>query len=254
MWLLFLACPHRELDPVERATQIAEAAEDLWRRRDEIGLVAAGEPLVDAHARFPGAPAIAWKLTRVYVARGVAAEDPATAERLFASGREAAIACLDQGASFAAWHTAGDWSAAAATIPPVRRPCAAWGALAWVRWMEVHGAAASAIDLPAIDALIAAAAEADGDQVAEVAAWADGVLAALRPTWAGQDLDRARSQLAIAARGDPRSLLRAIDRYRWVLAPLGPPDERAAALDAIRAAEPRYPEEIKARRELLAAP
>src|SRR5262245_30431311 len=102
--LLALTCARHVPEPAVRARELAQEADQRWTRRAEIGLQAAGEPLIEAQKAFPGGPGVAWRLTRWYVALGLAATDPIEAKRRFASGREAAIACLDQSPVFASWH------------------------------------------------------------------------------------------------------------------------------------------------------
>lgn len=244
MWLLLVSCLHSAPAPAVRATEIAAEADELWARRDEIGLLAAGEPLVRAQSTFIGGPGVAWRLTRWFVARGMAEDDDVAAMRLFADGRERAIACLDQSPNFSAWHAAGDWEAAARAVPPVRRACAAWGALAWMRWLELQGPAAASVDLPAIDALITAGSLAEGENIREIAAWADGLALALRPEWDGRDLAGARAQLERAVRGEPTSVVRRADLYALVLLPAGTPAEQAAALAQIQTMRAPYPEDV----------
>jgi hypothetical protein len=254
MWILLLSCLRREPSTTGPAREISVEADRLWAQRDELGLEAVGAPLISAQAVYQGGPGIAWRLSRWYVARGLAEDDPAVAARWFADARESAVACLDQSPEFAAWHAAGDWEAAAKTIPVVRRPCAAWAAFAWVRWMEVHGPVAASLDFPAIDVLIAAGEQSEGPMLRDVAEWARALADALRPAWLGGDLQLARAELGAVVRSDPDSVARRVDQYRLVLARIGTAEERAAAFAAIAALTPRYPEDIRLQQRFTAPP
>jgi hypothetical protein len=249
VWLL-LACMHRDPEASGEARAASAASDAAWSRRAQLGLAPAGEPLLAALEEHPGAPGAAWRLVRWTHARGLAAEDPDEAKRLFGEAREAAIACLDQSPGFAAWHAAGDWARAADAAPEGRQPCAAWGALAWTRWVELQGPAAASLDFDAIEALIAAGARTPGDNGQEVARWAAGRLAALRPPWAGQDLAAARRDLEATVAANPESVVRRIDLHTLALAEA----ERPASAAAIRALRPRVPEEIAAQRRFVSDP
>jgi hypothetical protein len=242
--LLLLACLHRAPDPaVEIAAAIA-AADRAWDDRARGGLAPVGEALLDAWTLHREDPELGWRVVRLRLAEGSAATDPTVSRATFAEARAEAVACLDADPLFAQQRRDAGWDAALSRLHGRRAGCAAWGALAWVRWMRALGADAASLDLPAVDALLAATGEATAE-AADARDWASGLVLATRPAWAGQDRARAAALLARATERDPASILRRLDWYEAT------GDERILA--DLRAATPSRPEDVGAWRSFEAA-
>ncbi|MEZ4237616.1 MAG: hypothetical protein R3F59_16010 [Myxococcota bacterium] len=239
-WLLptlaLLGCPKR-ISPELQVAQLLLDADARWADRGELGLDAAGEPLLVAYGLAPQDPGVLWRVARWRIAEGELADTPA-ASRDLAEARAVAAACLEAAPGFVARREANGWDAALEGLDPARAPCAAWAALAWARWAELQGTAAAALDLPAIDALIAAGA---GEPVAD---WAAGLTLATRPAWAGQDLAAAAARFDAAAAAEPDDTWILADALR--LAPNGSSRAR------LQRATPQGPEEVHARTAALA--
>lgn len=229
LWPWLLACPHRAPDPEAAVREAVAASDAAWEHRADAGLDPVGEPLLSVWPEHLGHPEVGWRLIRWRVALGTAATDPGVARAAFAEARTDLVVCLDGDALFAQRRAAGGWAAALAELPPDRRACAAWGALAWVRWSLELGPEAASLDLPTIDALV----EAGGAEPA--AAVARGLSLGTRPVWAGQDPDQAAVLLRRASGADPGSVVLRVDLWRVTGEPA-----LATELDAIT---PRRPED-----------
>jgi hypothetical protein len=226
LWLL-AGCPKRDLtrtDPIPALLQQADAA---WERRGEDGFGPVEDLLFQAWGIRESDPEVLWRLVRLKIGQGLAQDDPVAARYEFAEARALGIQCLDGDAAFRQQRTEVSWAGAVERIGVEREDCAAWTALAWARWLEVHGGAAGALDLEPLDDLLRVQ---DGDGPEGVGAWAGGLLAAVRPTWAGQDLERARRQLERAVQQEPRALVRRIDLFLLVQAPTMTEERDAARL------------------------
>jgi hypothetical protein len=243
VWWVLLACPKRDPDPAVQARQLLARADQAWEQRGTIGLEEATEPLLGAYAVGPSLPGVAWRLARWHTAEGLAATDDEVAKGLFAEGRAAAVACLEASPGFDSRRAGSGWAAALADIEDPRRPCVAWAALAWSRWMALHGAEAAAVDLEAVDALVATGRDGAGPKVEPLLDQAEGILLAIRPAWAGRDPERAEALLREAVEQDPGSVVALVDLYRWVVGPFGSAEERAQLRARIEGTPPRTPED-----------
>ncbi len=212
MWVAVLAlgCPKRAIDPSVAIAAAVDASDEAWAARTEGGLAAVGAPLLDAWTLHRGHPEVGWRVVRWRIAEGDAAADPVEARASWAEARAEMMNCLDGDGLFEQRRREAGWEAALRRLAPERRACAAWGALAWARWWESLGPEAAALDLPAIDALLAATAE---GRIEEASAWAAGIVTAHRPD-EGRDLDRAESLLRETLARDPASLRRQLDLWR----------------------------------------
>jgi hypothetical protein len=221
-WLLPLACAHREVtDPTAPIAGLVARADDAWRDRATGGLDAVDAALGEAWQLDPAAPTVRWRIARAQVERALATEDPAARAAGFTAARNLAIACIEADPDFVAERTSVGWVSAVSKLPADRLPCAAWAGVAWTRWLAVRGAAASALDLPVVDALLGAGAASKQDEAVD---WARSILLAVRPTWDGQDLPAATQQLQAARKG-PGAWVHAVDALEFAVLPSG--DEAA---------------------------
>ena len=217
-WLLAIACAHREqADPAAPILGLVSRADAAWRERSEVGLDAVELALGEAWQLDPGDPSVRWRLARVGVERALAAPDPSERLAGFASARNLALECIEAEPAFVGERARIGWVGAMAKLPVDRLPCAAWAGVAWTRWLADRGAAASALDLPVVDALLGVG-EISGQD--EVSAHARAILLAVRPTWDGQDLVEAGRQLERARRG-PGAWVHAVDRLAFAAIPAG---------------------------------
>lgn len=227
--------------------RLLAAADAAWDDRLALGYDAAARPLLEAFAAAPDDPDVQWRLARWRLAEGLATDDPALARSSFAEARAVAVGCVERDPGFAARKARGGWVSALTGLEPERVPCAAWGALAWSRWLERHGPEAASLDLPAIDALVDAGHAADDPAVRGIADWAGGLVDAIRPEWAGRDLVAAKTQLQQAIGAEPTDLSRQVDLYLWITVPAGTDQERDALQKRILGLPVHSPEDERAR-------
>lgn len=228
-------CPKRA-DPAAKLDAQLQEADAAWRKRGALGFDAAAAPLLAAYASSPDDPQVVWRVARWRVAEGMAAADPGLARASYAEARAAAAACLDDEPGFTQRQAAEGWAKALADLSPPRRVCAAWTAFAWIRWVEVHGADAAAMDIEPIDALVATA-ELDGDlSVRAIADWTTGLSLAIRPDWAGRDVSAARAAYQRAMTFAPGSAVLRADLWRCLQRDptVTAPERRAVADEVVR--------------------
>jgi hypothetical protein len=257
-WLLLLllvlvGCPKRA-DSTLQVSALLQQADIRWHLRGRNGLDVAGQPLLLAFGLAPADPRVLWRIARWRIAEGLIADDRSAARSSFAEARAIAAGCLDHDPNFAVRRAAGGWAEALDTLSPERAVCASWTALAWARWAEVHGAEASALDLPALDALVAAGRAADAPDVRAVADWAAGITLATRPDWAGRDLEAAGASLRAAAEAEPEGVLIWVDLWRLVVVRASDFEAQRAMAAKITAMAARGPEERRAIEVVAAGP
>ncbi len=209
LWLLALGCPKRDQARTDPVPELLAQSDSLWEDRGQGGFSPVERVLLEAWAVQPHNPEVQWRLVRLKVGEGMAAESQDLARYTFAEARALGIQCLDDAPTFRQQRVERTWEAAIERVPPERARCAAWTSLAWARWLSILGGAAGSVDLQEIDALVAGI---DDDDDA-VVAWARGVVAAVRPDWAGQDLQVATVQLERAIAARPRELSRRVDLF-----------------------------------------
>jgi hypothetical protein len=251
--LLLAGCPRRGPDTEVRLQSLVRASDEAWQRRGQLGLDEAAKPLLTAWSAAPADPRVSWRLARWRLAEGLAAPNAGQARTSYAQAREVGLACLDGDPLFAQRRKSEGWAVALAGLSPERSRCAAWAALAWTRWIEVMGGGAAALDLDTVDALIGSSKATAGPLAQGVARWAEGVLAAVRPSWAGRDLGRAEVALRDAIRADPDSVVRWVDLYRLVVVNTGTTAEQEALRSQILALPAVTPEDQRARTQLEAS-
>lgn len=248
MWITWLVwgCGHRAPDPAALLAAALARADHAWEERGTTGLDVAGAALLEAWRLSPDDPEVGWRLVRWRVAEGLATDDRRAARGAWAQGREQGVACLDADPLFRQQREAKGWEAALAVLPPEREACAAWLAMAWVRWAGALGPEASTLDLPTIDILLAAT---DPDD--DVADWASALLLGVRPTYLGGDPGSAGQRLREVAQREPTSVVRWCDLYRWAVLPTGEPGAVDALSRHIRSLQATGPEDEGARRSTL---
>jgi len=198
MWLLLtaclLGCPKRgpvQTDPVAELLRQSDVA---WERRGELGLEASEEPLDQAYVLEPRNPDVLWRLVRHQVTVGLSEESPRAALYAFAEGRSLGVACLDA-VPMVAQARRVSWDDAIEQITPEQQPCVAWTALVWARWIAAHGGNAASLDLPRARLLADTSLTYSRDELSELGRWADGLLLATIPEWAGRSVPFGLSQL-----------------------------------------------------------
>lgn len=246
-WLI--ACPRRGPESTVRLDALVDAADAAWEQRGEVGLEAAARPLLDAWMVAPDDPKIAWRMARWRLAEGLVATDPDAARASYAQAREVAVGCLEDDALFVQRRAGDGWEPALAELAAPRQPCAAWAALAWARWMTTLDPAATALDLDTVSALARTGAQSPRPQFKGVARWAEGISLAVRPTWAGRDLQAAAVAFGEAIEAAPDSVARRVDLYLHVVS-VNDPAEAEALRSAILAMPARVPEDEAARARL----
>lgn len=232
MWILLslVGCLHRNktevLDPVP---DLLARADRAWEERATGGLEPVEELLGEAWQADLHRPDTQWRLARLYVEQGLAEEDRLAALGRFAEARAMAIDCLDQDTNFKAARDRNGLNRAVGRILLERQGCAAWAGMAWTRWIEAMGAEAAAVDLPAVDALNRAG---QLGPEAPTAIWAEGILLAIRPEWAGRNRDRAASLIAGTPGQQQHAWQRAADVLFNVAIPAGDPTQVRTVADA----------------------
>jgi hypothetical protein len=217
LWLLWLlACPKRGPDVEEQVQALLVRSDEAFAQRGEVGLEASAAPLREAFGLDAEHPGVGWRLGRQQIAEGLASSDPVAARAFFAEARSSTVRCLEADPTFVSRRTGQGWAEALATVTSQREPCAAWLALAWVRWTIELGPAAAALDLEAIDALLQATGEYSERDLRSVVRWAEALTFATRPEWAGQDVERAAEAFEDAIELEPDAVVRRVDRYRYL--------------------------------------
>jgi len=256
-WLIVVValfgCPKRGDQRDREVRQLLEEADKAWANRGELGLEEASLPLLSAWSVDPRHIGVSWRLARQKVAEGIVSEDPNATRTLYGDARSLAIGCLDNDVAFAQERASSGWEVALDKVPIARERCAAWGALAWARWMAVTGGAATALDLDAVQSLVDATSKTEDEQANDIGTWAGGVLAAVRPPWDGGNADEARKALEKAIERAPDDLVRRADLYVLVLEPTNSPDAPAVRAE-ILAATAKTPEDAAVQKKLTEEP
>ncbi|HHO54723.1 MAG TPA: hypothetical protein ENK18_28595 [Deltaproteobacteria bacterium] len=251
MWsfliVALLGCPKAGQSEALRFRNELQQIDARWTLRGELGLEGAVEPLRALWAERPDHPEVSWRLVRLKIAEGLTEDDPTDALRRFAEGRALGMACLTGDEGFLLRWRQGAFSDAVGSLEASRRICLGWTALAWVRWMQLQGPEAAALDLEAIDALLGGAID---PQLDGTAVWARGLLLAIRPVWAGRDLQAAHKLLQRAIAHRPAELPQRVDWLQLTVEPLGDPAQIASARDAVLTREARTPEDRRAQERL----
>jgi hypothetical protein len=247
--VLAAGCPrHEGPEDVDVVGSLLAQADAAWEARGEGGLDPIVAALDPAFAAAPGDPEVLWRLARVHTALGLAAEDDRTSLTEYATARSLGLRCLDLGAALQR-HEGADATeeALAVRISRAELPCAAWTALAWAKWIAQFGGEAAAIDIDAVDLVVARAEDLRGDERDAVVEWAKGVLLATRPEADGRDLEAAEKVLEKAIRdGAPAEHAVRADLILLVAVPGQDDALETEQRRAIEARPARYPEEKRA--------
>jgi hypothetical protein len=202
------------------------SADQQWRDRRRIGLDNVDLLLLQADMRKKDDREVLWRLARVEVARGLAAESPREATQHFGRARELGLRCLDRNGGFRQARSKGDWPAALDQLPGVFAPCAGYGAVGWARWLHIIGPDAASGDLEGLELLAKWTRRSSKEEWGGLGSWALGLVAARRPAWEAPTLDRAADHFAAARTSGVRTLWLDADQLRLVATPLA--DEQAA--------------------------
>lgn len=248
-WWLLVACPKKDLDPAVRRDELLKLADVAWEQRGSIGLDTASQPLLEAYGLAPTFPGVLWRIARLRTAEGMAADDPDIARSSFAEARATGASCIEGQAGFVERRSAEGWGPALTDLTVDRAPCVAWTAFPWVRWMAIQGGDAASLDLDPIDALLARISGDQRPEVESVAVWAQGLLFAVRPIWAGRDLAAARETLEQAIRLNRRDLTPLVDLYD-VVRQVGTPEEQGQLYQRILSRPTNSPEDVRAKAQI----
>jgi len=242
------ACKRVAPDPAAtEAGMRLRIAERQWDQRDRNGLGPVEETLEGVYALQPDSSEVLWQLARLKIVQGLLEPDRRAALYSYAEARALALGCLDADAAFLQRRVELGWEPAIELLDSQRMPCAAYAALAWARWMEVHGGAAGEIDLETIDLLVKVTTRSGADRERRVAVWAQALVMAIRPEWRGRDLDKAQALLERAIRVDPNDLVRRADLVFLVGVPTENEQLVANQIDKIQASESSNPEDARVR-------
>ena len=189
---------------------------------------------------------------RLKITQGLVEPDRRASLYSFAEARALALRCLDAEPACLQRRVELGWEPALEILSPAQRPCAAYGALAWARWMEVHGGAAGEIDLDTIDLLVQAITNTGAERERRVAVWAQALMMAIRPDWHGRDLDRAQALLERAIRVEPEGLVRRADLLFLVAIPLDDLPLISTQIAHITGSASGLPEDVSARERVEA--
>ncbi len=228
--VVLLGCPKKGVERDREMRTLLEQADAAWEDRGTVGLEAASAPLADAWARDPHHVGVAWRLARQRIAEGLVAEDDDLARAPFADARGLGLGCLGQDPMFAEQRAMADWTVSFEGLTVAQQRCAAWGALGWARWMEAMGGWGASLDLDAVDALVNASVASDDAVTTAIGTWAQALVAAMRPPWAGAHPAAAREAFERAIELAPDALVIQADLYLLFLDPHGDPEA-----DALRA-------------------
>ncbi|MBT3222983.1 MAG: hypothetical protein HN348_28240, partial [Proteobacteria bacterium] len=202
MSILLFGCPRRDSESgVTRTPAWVRDADRAWEERGD-SFEEAEDLLHQAYADNQRQTDVLWRLVRLQVAKGLAAEEKRQSQYAFAEGRSLGLQCLDLDPAFQQRRVELGWPNALEVVQPERVHCLTWTTLAWVKWVQAHGAEAAALDIATLDELINAANLVATDEDRGLLAWAAGILAAVRTDGQG-DLTVARSLLELALVADP---------------------------------------------------
>lgn len=191
-------CPKRAEEVVDPIAPLLADADAAWEARGENGFDPVAAALDRAFATQPDNPNVLWRLVRLNIGLGLAAEEEQAALDAYATARAIGVQCLGAGAALQRQLPNADEAPVLPRITAAEEPCVAWTALAWARWIAGFGARAAAVDVPAVQLLIDRAEPTD---VEGVARWARGILLATMPPEDGGDPDAATQLLLGIAEG-----------------------------------------------------
>jgi len=253
--LLLLSSACKRTAPNAAATEAGmrlRIAERQWEQRATNGLEPVEKTLEAVYGVQPDHPEVLWQLARLKITQGLVEPDRRASLYSFAEARALALRCLDAEPAFLQRRVELGWEPALEILSPAQRPCAAYGALAWARWMEVHGGAAGEIDLDTIDLLVQAITNTGAERERRVAVWAQALMMAIRPDWHGRDLDRAQALLERAIRVEPEGLVRRADLLFLVAIPLDDLPLISTQIAHITGSASGLPEDVSARERVEA--
>ncbi len=237
-------------DPVDGLLRRADAA---WAQRLDEGYQPARELLREAHGLGARDPRALWRLARLEVEQGMAAEGRDQARSAYGLARSVGMECLETDPVFAQRRVEVGWEGALEALDPSLATCQLWTTVAWVRWAELMGGEAASLDLPVVHLFVSRAAgpwepapTAWTVQSAHLVPWSEGVLAATRPRAEGQDLELARARLLDAAATGAGELMVHADLLRLVAWPTQDVVLVASQEEAIRRAEIDTPADRRA--------
>ncbi len=235
----------------EAGIQLREA-ERQWERRGVDGLDPVEDTLEAAYALQPDSSEVLWQLARLKVVQGMLEPDARAALYSYAEARALALQCLDADPAFQQRRVELGWEPALDLLDADHMPCAAYAALAWARWMEVHGGAAGEIDLDTIDLLVKITSRLGAERERRVAVWAQALVMAIRPEWRGRDLEKARALLERAIRVEPTDLVRRADLLFLIGIPTDDHKLVADQIEQIKNSDSGNPEDVRAQERVAA--
>jgi hypothetical protein len=253
MLIGFTAC--RRTAPDASSSEVGmrlRIAERQWDQRGKNGLKPVEKTLEAVYGVEPDHPEVLWQLARLKIVQGLLESDRRAALYSYAEARALALHCLDAQPAFLQRRVELGWEPALELVSAEHLPCAAYGALAWARWLEVHGGGAGEIDLDTIDLLVSATTRSGAERERRVAVWAQALVMALRPDWRGRDLPQARALLERAIRVAPEDLVRRADLVFLVAIPLEDDALTTLQIDRILASDSTNPEDQSARERVAA--
>lgn len=249
------ACPGRRAgpegeDPVDVLLRRADAA---WERRLQEGYQSTRDLLHQARALRSTDQRVLWRLSRLEVEQGMAAEGRDQARSAYGLGRSVGMECLETDPAFSQRRAEVGWEKALEILDPSLATCQLWTTVAWVRWADLMGGEAAGLDLPVLE-LFVARAEGPWDpapstwdsQSAYLVPWAQGLLAASRPRREGRDLELARARMLGAEAVAPEILTIHTDLLRLVAWPGDDTALAAGQLEAMSRAEIDTPADRRA--------
>jgi len=189
-----MGCPKRTTDDSSPVAALLQQTDQAFGRRGEVGIEASSEPLEQAYALAPNDPEVLWRLVRQQVIVGLAEPTDRAALYAFAEGRSLGIRCLDA-VPQVAQARAESWELAMEALTPRQQPCVAWTSLAWARWIALHGGGAAALDLTRARLLADTSITFDDDGLSTLGRWADGLMLATIPDWAGRSVEFGLTQI-----------------------------------------------------------
>jgi hypothetical protein len=245
-----MGCPKR-VDGEDPVPALLRQADNAWDARGTQGFEPVIVALDLAFQAERGRADVLWRLARLHVAQGLAAEEPRDAMREFGTARGLALECLDLEPGYLQRRRQGEVTPALEALGQPEGPCLVWAGLAWTQWMALMGGGAAALDLEALDALLARGEQLDNGDSPGVISWSRGLLYAIRPPVEGGDLDAARRELQAAIEASPE-LARRRDLLRWVAVPTKDTVLAREQVEAARQAVAMTPEDVRAAKTILA--
>ncbi|MEZ4323170.1 MAG: hypothetical protein R3F61_37235 [Myxococcota bacterium] len=236
--LLCAGCPKNRQAAVDLLAPLLAEADAAWDARGRDGLDPVDAALQRAYALRPQSPAVAWRLARVGVARGLTLDEPAARVAAFGAARAQAWQCVLDDPRVHALRLESGLEEALASIPEERELCATWAGHAWARWMVEFGAPGATLDLQDLDPLLAHARQSGAD--AWLTAWTDALLLAERPDWIGGDAEAATTGLRAVIKQRPDHVEPLVDLYLYVARGT---EAEASTRDTLAGAQPDTPEE-----------